>query len=85
MAYAVTFVDERTEEVEGATGYQQEGTLTTFFAAGAGREVIDAWSTRLASFRTADIKAIHRRDEVLARALHPAGTARVAAARALAS
>jgi hypothetical protein len=58
MAYVVTFVDEEIETVDGADAYQQEGPLTTFFATSPGRAVIDCWSTRLASFRTADIRKI---------------------------
>lgn len=49
-----------TERVDGADAYQQEGPLTTFFAVDGDRLVIDSWSTRLASFRTAEIVAIRR-------------------------
>ncbi len=58
MAYLVTLVDDGRELVEGADAYQQEGPLTTFFRTASGRSVIDCWSTRLASFRTADIRQI---------------------------
>ena len=58
--YAVTLLDETIDVVEGADAYQQEGPLTTFFAFTGGREVIDSWSRRLASYRTADIAAIRR-------------------------
>lgn len=51
------------ERVNGADAYQQEGPLTTFFAVDGDRQVIDSWSTRVASFRTADIRAIRRADE----------------------
>ena len=43
-----------------ADGYQPEGPLMTLFAYGSSRRTIDSWSTRLASFRTADIVAIRR-------------------------
>jgi hypothetical protein len=43
------------EMVEGADGYAQEGTVTTFFRGRDGRSVLDARALRLASFRTADI------------------------------
>lgn len=58
--FAVTLTDETTDLVEGADAYQLEGPLTTFFAFGGNRDVIDSWSTRLASYRTADIVAIRR-------------------------
>jgi hypothetical protein len=34
--------------------------MTTFFRRGDGREVIDSWSTRMASFRTADLLVVRR-------------------------
>lgn len=40
--------------------YQQEGSLTTFFSVDSGRQVIDSWSVRLASYRTNDIVSIRR-------------------------
>ena len=58
--FAVTLTDQTTDFVEGADAYQQEGPLTTFFCFTGGREVIDSWSTRLASYRTSDICAIRR-------------------------
>jgi len=58
--------DRTVERVEGADAYQQEGPMTTFFATGPQRRVVDCWSTRLASFRTADILIIRRRDETAA-------------------
>ena len=61
--FLVTLADQRTEEISSADTYQQEGPLTTFFVVGSERQVIDSWSTRLASFRTADITAVRRVDE----------------------
>jgi hypothetical protein len=61
MAYVVTLVGDETEVVDGADAYALEGPLTTFFRTDPGRAVIDCWSTRLASFRTADIRVIRRR------------------------
>jgi hypothetical protein len=58
--FAVTLTDQTTDVVEGADAYQLEGPLTTFFAFRSNRHVIDSWSVRLASFRTADIVAIRR-------------------------
>ena len=46
--------------VEGADAYQQEGPMTTFFRRGNGRDVIDSWSTRMASYRTADLMVVRR-------------------------
>jgi len=56
--YEVTLKDRSVEVIDGADAYQQEGPLTTFFVTAPGRSVVDCWSTRLASFRTADIRVI---------------------------
>lgn len=58
--FAVTLTDQTTDFVDGADAYQQEGPLTTFFSFCGDRQVIDSWSVRLASYRTADICAIRR-------------------------
>ena len=58
--FEVTLRDRTVETVDGADAYQQEGPMTTFFRRGDGREVIDSWSTRIASFRTADLLAVRR-------------------------
>jgi hypothetical protein len=42
----------------------QEGPLTTFFEGRDGRTVLDAWTRRLASFRTADIVSVRWRAPV---------------------
>ena len=62
MAYEITLVNDTVELVDGADAYQQEGPLTTFFRTPPGRAVVDCWSTRLASYRTADIKRIRAAD-----------------------
>jgi hypothetical protein len=36
--------------------------MTTFFRRGDGRDVIDSWSIRVASFRTADLLVVRRHD-----------------------
>jgi hypothetical protein len=41
--------------------------MTTFFRRGDGRDVIDSWSTRMASFRTADLLVVRRREALEAR------------------
>lgn len=56
--YDVQNSDGTVERVVGADSYRQEGPLTTFFRTDARRGVIDCWSTRLASFRTAEISRI---------------------------
>jgi len=70
--FEVILRDRTVETVDGADAYQQEGPMTTFFRRGDGREVIDSWSTRVASFRTADLLVI-RRSEAAAAGTAPAG------------
>jgi hypothetical protein len=60
--YEITLRDGTCEVIDDADAYQQEGPLTTFFRLGRGREVVDSWSTRMASFRTSEITAVRRRD-----------------------
>jgi hypothetical protein len=67
MGYVVTLADQSLELVERADAYKQEGPLTTFFRTTPGRTVVDSWSTRLASFRTADIRKIKALDDAVAR------------------
>ncbi len=64
-AYQVTLKDQTTEIIDGADAYQQEGQMTTFFCTASGRQVVDCWSTRLASFRTSEILIIRRLDRTL--------------------
>lgn len=59
-SFCVELTSERLELVEDVDAYQQEGPLTTFFAVDSQRPVIDSWSTRIASFRTADIVTVRR-------------------------
>ena len=58
--YVVTLKDRTTEEVAGADAYQQEGQMTTFFRTEGMRDVVDSWSTRLFSVKTAEILMIRR-------------------------
>ncbi|HEX5365978.1 MAG TPA: hypothetical protein VFW63_04860 [Acidimicrobiales bacterium] len=67
--FEVTLRDGAREVVEGADAYQQEGPMTTFFRRGDGRDVIDSWSTRMASFRTADLLVVRRYEPAEARRL----------------
>jgi len=58
--YQVTMKDRSVEVIAEADAYQQEGPMTTFFATGPGRQVVDCWSARVASFRTSEIIIIRR-------------------------
>jgi hypothetical protein len=58
--YDVTLADGIQTEVRGS-GYVQEGPLTTFFTS-ARRSTIGSLCERVASFRTADIRRVVRRD-----------------------
>ena len=60
--FEVTLRDRTVETVDGADAYQQEGPMTTIFRRGDGRDDIDSWSIRVASFRTADLLVVRRRD-----------------------
>lgn len=64
--FEVTLRDSTIEVIEGADAYQQEGQMTTFFANSSGRQIVDCWSTRLASFRTSEILIVRRVSRVLA-------------------
>lgn len=61
-SYQITLKDRTIERIDGADAYQQEGQMTTFFCTASGRNVVDTWSTRLASFRTSELVAIRRVD-----------------------
>ncbi len=58
--HEVTMKDQSVERIDGADAYAQEGPLTTFFRTDPDRRLIDRWSIRLASFRTADVMAVRR-------------------------
>jgi hypothetical protein len=58
--FEVILRDRSVEIVTGADTYRQEGPMTTFFRRGDGRDVIDSWSTRMASYRTADLLVVRR-------------------------
>lgn len=65
--YEITLDDRSVEHIVNADAYQQEGQMTTFFRTASGRTVVDTWSTRVASFRTADVLVIRRLDASSAR------------------
>ena len=58
--HEITMKDQSVERIDGADAYAQEGPLTTFFRTDPERRLIDRWSVRLASFRTADVSAVRR-------------------------
>jgi hypothetical protein len=59
MRFDITLLDQTTDVVYDADGYAQEGPLTTFFRAEAGRPArLDPWATRLLSVRTDRIARI---------------------------
>ena len=57
--FRVTLRDGGEEEVVGADAYRQEQSMTTFFRT-EGRQTVDCWSVRMASFRTDHILAVRR-------------------------
>lgn len=59
LCYEVLLTD-GLSQVEGADAYAPDGQMTTFYRCREGRETIDVWATRIASFRTADILRIRR-------------------------
>ncbi|MGH1506146.1 MAG: hypothetical protein ACRBI6_21530 [Acidimicrobiales bacterium] len=69
--FLVDLSDTSTEVIDDADAYAQEGPLTTFFALADGRQVIDSWSVRQASFRTADIVAVRRAPAATAALVEP--------------
>lgn len=66
--FDVVLVDGSHELVQGVDAYQQESSMTTFFRTGNGRQAVDCWSVRVASFRTDQILAIRRHEAVDGRA-----------------
>ncbi|HEY3144557.1 MAG TPA: hypothetical protein VGJ86_25730 [Acidimicrobiales bacterium] len=60
--FELVLSDGAIEVIDGADAYQQEGPMTTFFRCGTDRDAIDAWSTRVASIRTADLRLIRRHE-----------------------
>ncbi len=77
-SYRVTLKDRSTEEIDDVDAYQQEGQMTTFFRTGSDRQVVDTWSTRMASFRTSEIIAIRRLDPAVPAAMAPVADLRSA-------
>ena len=59
MVFELIFVDGRAEVVSGVDNYEQEGPMTTFFQS-EGRNYVDSWSLRIASYRTVDLSSVRR-------------------------
>lgn len=73
-SFDVVLSDGSHEVVCGVDAYQQEASMTTFFRNDNGRQAVDCWSVRVASFRTDHIVLIRRHEQEAAeiRHLHPA-------------
>ena len=67
--FAIQLKEGQTVNVTEADTYPFEGPLTTFFSTGSNLQVIDSWSTRVASYRTADIVSIERCDHAAVNAV----------------
>ena len=59
MVFELIFVDGRAEVVSGVDNYEQEGPMTTCFQS-EGRNYVDSWSLRIASYRTGDLTSVRR-------------------------
>jgi hypothetical protein len=68
--FELHLADGTVQRVEGADAYQQEQSMTTFFCSNAGRQTVDCWSVRVASFRTDGIVWIRRIEAVAAEIRH---------------
>ncbi len=63
-AFEITLGD-RTELIDEVDGYELEGPLTTFFRSDRGRASLDAWSVRVASFRSTDVRSVRRLESAI--------------------
>ena len=61
--FEVTMKDRSVERIGAVDAYRQEGPMTTFFRTDGGHRPVDSWSTRVASYRTAEILIIRRHDD----------------------
>ncbi len=59
-SYQVILTDRSMQSVSEAHAFQQEGPMTTFFRNDEERNVVDSWSTRVFSVRTAEVLMIRR-------------------------
>jgi len=70
ISYDVVLSDGSVERVDDAHAYQQEQSMTTFFRNDGGRQAVDCWSIRVASFRTDTIASIRRHEAAPAALRH---------------
>ena len=63
VTFDVTLRDGTVQRVDGADAYEPERSMMTFFRTD-GRPTVDCWSVRMASFRTDEILAIRRLEDV---------------------
>ena len=63
VTYDVPLRDGTVQRVDVADAYEPERSMTTFFRTD-GRPTVDCWSVRMASFRTDEILAIRRLEDV---------------------
>ena len=69
-SFDVILSDGSVERVDDADAYQQEQSMTTFFRNDGGRQAVDCWSVRMASFRTDTIVSIRRHEAAPAEVRH---------------
>lgn len=69
--FEITLRDGTTESVVGADAYQPDSRLTTFYRTANCRGTVDGWATRIASYRTDDIRVIRRHGSDAARRALP--------------
>ena len=69
-SFDVILSDGSVERVDDADAYQQEQSMTTFFRNDGGRQAVDCWSVRMASFRTDTIVSIRRHEALAAPVRH---------------
>jgi len=58
--FEITLTNDSVQYIDDAEAYQQEGPMTTFFVTDTSSGHLDAWATRLASFRSNDVAIIRR-------------------------
>jgi hypothetical protein len=68
--FDVVLSDGTVERIDDAHAYQQEQSMTTFFRNDGGRQAVDSWSVRVASFRTEHIVAIRRHERPVGEVRH---------------
>ncbi|MHB1138270.1 MAG: hypothetical protein ACYC2O_04880 [Microthrixaceae bacterium] len=70
ITFDVVLSDGSVQRVDDADAYQQEQSMTTFFRTEGGRQAVDCWSVRVASFRTDTIVSVRRHEAAPAEVRH---------------